>query len=81
MLASDVVVDLNVFGALMEDIVMSNVDSTTIITIKRSYSGLSSIHVSQEPLKPDKLIGGVSKSTILNLGTGMGNHVLLLTTP
>ena len=79
MLVSDVVVDLNVLGALMEDIVMSNVDSTTIITIKRSYSGLSSIHVSQ--LKPDKLIGGVSKSTILNLGTGMGNHVLLLTTP
>ena len=81
MLASDVVVDLNVLGALMEDIVMSNVDSTMIITIKRSYSGLSSIHVSQEPLKPDKLIDGVSKSTILNLGTGMGNHVLLLTTP
>ena len=53
------VVDLNVLGALMEDIVMSNVDSTMIITIKRSYSGLSSIHVSQEPLKPDKLIGGV----------------------
>ena len=81
MLASDVVVDLNVLGALMEDIVMSNVDSTMIITIKRSYSGLLSIHVCQEPLKPNKLIGGVSKSTILNLGTGMGNHVLLLTTP
>ena len=40
MLASDVVVDLNVLGAFMEDIIMSNVDSTTIITIKRSGSGL-----------------------------------------
>ena len=36
MLASDMGVDLNVLGAFMEDIVMSNVDSTTIITVKRS---------------------------------------------
>ena len=40
MLASDVAVDLNVLGVFMEDIVMSNVDSTTIITIKRSGGGL-----------------------------------------
>ena len=46
MLASDVTVDLNVLGAFMEDIIMSNVDSTTIVTIKRSGSGLWSIHVS-----------------------------------
>ena len=36
MLASDVVVDLNMLGAFMKDIIMSNVDSTTIVTIKRS---------------------------------------------
>ena len=42
MLASDVAVDLNVFG-VFEDIIMSNEDSTTIVTIKRS--GLWSIHV------------------------------------
>ena len=40
MLASDVAVDLNVLGMFMEDIVMSNVDSTTIITIKRSSNRL-----------------------------------------
>ena len=39
-LVSDVVVDLNVLGAFMEDIIMSNVDSTTIVTIKRSGSVL-----------------------------------------
>ena len=81
MLASDVAINLNVLSAFMEDIVISNVDSTTIIIIKRSGSGLRSIHVSQEPLKPDKLTSGVSKSTILNLNTGIGNHILLLTTP
>ena len=74
-------IDLNVLGAFMEDIVMSNVDSTTIITIKRSGSGLWSIRVSQEPLKLDKLVGGVNKSMILNLNIGIGNHVLLLAMP
>ena len=39
-MASDVAINLNELGALMEDIVMSNVDSIMIITIKRSGSGL-----------------------------------------
>ena len=46
MLVSDMVVNINVLGAFMEDIIMSNLDSTTIITIKRNGSGLWSIHVS-----------------------------------
>ena len=81
MLASDVVVDLNMLGAFVKDIIMSNVDSTTIVTIKRSGSGLWSIHVSQELVKPNKLASGVGKSTILCLSTGTGNHILLLAAP
>ena len=81
MLASDVAVDLNMLGAFVEDIIMSTVDSATIVTIKRSGSGLWSIHVSQEPMKPDKLTGGVGKGMILSLNTGMRNHILLLATP
>ena len=45
MLASDVAIDLNLVGSFMENIVISNVDGTTIITIKRSGSVLWSIHV------------------------------------
>ena len=78
MLTSDVAVDLNMLGAFMEDIIMSNVDSTTIVTIKRSGSGLWSIHVSQEPAKSDKLASGVGKGMIFSLSTGMRNHILLL---
>ena len=81
MLASDVAINLNVLGAFMEDIILSNIDNTPIITIKRSGSGLCSIHVSQELSKLDKLISGVGNGTILNLGTGRRNHILLLTTP
>ena len=78
MLASDVAVDLNMFGAFVEDIIMSNVDSITIVTIKRSGSGLWSIHVSQEPAKPNKLASGVGKGMILSLSTGTKNHILFL---
>ena len=46
MLTSDVAIILNLLGAFMEDIVMSNVDGTMIITMKRSGNGLWSIHVS-----------------------------------
>ena len=34
MLESDVAIDISVFGAFMEDIIMNNVDSTMIVTIK-----------------------------------------------
>ena len=80
-MASDVAINLNELGALMEDIVMSNIDSTTIIIIKRSGSRLWRIHINQEPSKLDKLASSVNKSTILNLSIGTRNHVLLLTTP
>ena len=81
MLRSDMAIDLNVLGVFMEDIVLSNIDSTPIITIKRSDGELWSIHVSQEPLKLDKLVSGVNKGIILSLGTETRNHVLLLATP
>ena len=81
MLASDAAIDLNVLGAFMEDIIMSNVDSTTIVTIKRSGRGLWSIHVSQEPAKRDKIACGVGKGMILSLSIGTGNNILLLATP
>ena len=81
MRASDVAVNLNVLGAFMEDIIMNNVNSIMIVTIKRSGNGLWSIHVSQEPVKLDKLAGGVDKDTILSLSTRTGNHILLLATP
>ena len=81
MLASDVAVDLNMLGAFVEYIIMSNVDSITIVTIKRSGSGLWSIHVSQELAKPNKLASDVGKGTILCLSIRTGNHILLLAAP
>ena len=81
MLANDVAVDLNMLGTFVEDIIMSDADSTTIVTIKRRGSGLRSIHVSQERAKPNKLASGVGKGTIFCLSIGTGNHILLLAAP
>ena len=39
-MTSDVAVDLNMLCAFMEDIIMSNADSTTIVTIKWNDSRL-----------------------------------------
>ena len=65
MLASDAAIDLNVLGAFIEDIIMSNVDSTTIVTIKKSGRGLWSIHVSQEPVDSTTIV------TIKKSGRGL----------
>ena len=78
---SDVAVNLNMLGAFVEDIIMNSVDSITIVTIKRSGSGLWSIHVNQELAKPNKLASDVGKGIILSLSIGTGNHILLLAAP
>ncbi len=51
MMTNEVTIDLNVLNALMKNIIMSNVNSTTIVVVNRSTSGLGSTHVSQEPTK------------------------------
>ena len=52
MMTNEVTIDLNVLGALMKNIIMSNMNSTTIVAVNRSTGGLGSTHVSQEPTKP-----------------------------
>ena len=54
MMTNEVTIDLNVLGALMKNIIMGNVNSTTIVVVNRSTGGLGSTHVSQEPTKPEE---------------------------
>jgi hypothetical protein len=51
MMTNEVTIDLNVLGALMKNIIMGNVNSTTIVAVNRSTGGLRSTHVSQGPTK------------------------------
>ena len=46
MMTNKVAINHNVFGALVENIVMSDVDSTSIVTVNRGTSDLRDIHIS-----------------------------------
>ena len=81
MMTNKVTVDLNMLGALMKNIIMGNVNSTTIITVNRSTGGLGSTHVSQEPAKPEEFRGGIGESTVPSFSTGTSNKRLFLITP
>jgi hypothetical protein len=52
MMTNEVTVDLNVLDAFMKNIIMSDVNSTTIVAVDRSTGDLGSTHVNQEPTKP-----------------------------
>jgi hypothetical protein len=54
MMTNEVTIDFNVLGALMKNIIMSNVNSTTVVTVNRSTGGLRNTHVSQESTKPEE---------------------------
>ena len=81
MMTNEVTIDLNVLGALMKNIIMGNVNSTTIVAVNRSTSGLGSTHVSQEPTKPEEFRGGIGESTVLSFSTETSNNRLFLATP
>jgi hypothetical protein len=51
MMTNEVTIDLNVLNALMKNIIIGNVNSTTIVAVNRSTGGLRSTHVNQEPTK------------------------------
>jgi hypothetical protein len=81
MMMNEVTIDFNVLGALMKNIIMSNVNSTMIIAVNRSTGGLGSTHVSQEPTKLEEFWGGISESTVLSFSTGTSNNGLFLAMP
>ena len=45
MMTNEMIINLNVLSALIEDIVISNVDSTPIFTMHKGIQGLGSIYM------------------------------------
>ena len=81
MMTDEVTINLNVFGALIKNIIMSKVNSTTIVTMKMSVDGLRSTHVSQESTKPEEFRSSIGMSTVLSFSTRESNNKLFLVTP
>jgi hypothetical protein len=80
-MTNEVTINLNVLGALMKNIIMGNVNSTTIVAVNRITGGLGRTHVSQELTKPKEFRGGIGESTVLSFSTGTSNNRLFLATP
>ena len=45
MMTDEVTDDLNVLGALMKNIIMGNVNGTTIVTVNRGTGGMRRTHI------------------------------------
>lgn len=74
-------IDFYVLGAFMKNIITSDLDSTSIVTIKNGGKTLRTIHFLKKPLKPDKMMCNVNKSIIFCLGTRHRKNVLSLAMP
>ena len=81
MLTDEMAIDLNVFGTIMEDIIVSNLYATAIVTMKGSSTGMRNTHVRKQPSKPNELLRRISESTVLSLSAKTSNNRLFLASP
>lgn len=76
-----IAVNINVLGALMKDIIMSDLNSIEVVTIKRSIGVLRYTHILEKPTNLKKLRNSVNKSAIFSFGTRASNNILFLAPP
>ncbi|GMP66793.1 hypothetical protein CsSME_00027002 [Camellia sinensis var. sinensis] len=81
MLANEMTINLNMFGAIMKDIIVSNLKSTVIVTKKFSSTRGGNTQISKKPTKPEKFLSSISKSTVFGLSTGTSSKRLFLAGP
>ncbi|KAA0063737.1 hypothetical protein E5676_scaffold107G00460 [Cucumis melo var. makuwa] len=69
------------FDALMEHVIVSNLNGITSITVKNSCRLLRYSYTSKEPTEPENFKSCINKSTIFLFGARARNNTLLLTSP
>ena len=68
-LTEKVAICFNMFSALMIDIIMHNINSTFIVSVKRGSTGMRNIHVTEKPAKPNDFLDSISDHTIFIFST------------
>ena len=81
MLANKMTINLNMFGAIMKNIIVSNLNGTLIVTVERGRSRGRNTHISKEPAKPEKNLRKISKSSVFSFGARAGSEGLFFATP
>ena len=62
MLSHKVTINLNMLGAIMEDIIVRNLNGTLIIIIKNNSIGMRSTHIGKKPMELKKLLSSVKRA-------------------
>ena len=78
---SEMGIHTNMLGQLMLGGISSNLESPSVVTVKRSGRGNWHTKILQEPTEPDDLPNSRSQRTELSLNTGASNSSLLLGLP
>jgi len=78
---SVVAINVEMFGAFMENGVLSNVDGSLVVTIESDGKGKRNMKIMEEKGEPFELKSGVGHSPILSLGKRLGHSLLLLGLP
>lgn len=80
MMTNKTTINLNMFSTLMEDIIMKDLNSISIVTIKNSRRGLSYIRTNQQPTKPKEFRCSIRKVSMLWLNAKTRYNSVLLAT-
>ena len=78
---SEVSIHTNMLGQLMLGGIGGNLESPSVVTVKRSRRGNWHTKILQEPTEPDDLLNSRSQRTELSLNIGASNSSLLLGLP
>lgn len=81
MMSNKMIVNLDVFSALVENIIMRNVNGTLIFAEESFGVRLQNTKISKKMAEPHNLNSGVTKSPVLGFSTRARNNTLLLALP
>jgi hypothetical protein len=74
--ADEVVLDLDVLGAVVEFWIIHHADGTVIVTVKRRRSRLTASNLMYDFSEPDVVSGRVSGGVVLRFCSGLGYWLL-----
>ena len=80
-LTEGMTINLNVFGAIMENIIVSNLNNTLMVTMNRSRTKERDTHISKKPAESKKFLSSIGQCTIFSFGTRASSNRLFLAAP
>jgi hypothetical protein len=77
MKSNEVTVNLDMFSALVKNIIVSNLNGTLIVTMDGRTAKQRDTYIGKKPVQPKKFGSSVSKCTIFNFNARSNNRLFL----